>query len=502
MVRQQKHPLVPVVALSSKRQRLWVSLGVGFLNLSTAPESEDGDSHSSLYTLPLYNLCVIPKRNCFIFKSRTPDGGIPKMYVEPCDAAVFPLWSALFSRITGRLFEDYYKLGAELARGSFATVHKATKLSDGSVYAVKYITISVKRAQTSAQLANETRIMADFGDTPGLMGAKEVFHEKGAIYIVMDLYAGGSLKELICDYAPYGTRESTAGEILRKLGHPLAYMHAMGIAHRDVKLENCICKTEGRFPPDNVVLADFGFSIYMAETSPSKRNFAVGTPVYVAPEAARNQPHGFPVDIYALGVLTYRMLASEYPVEGKDDRDTLKILAGNQRDQKISYTKSSALRNLSPHCISFLKATLQWNANKRISARGVLVHRWIQPDIFPYKRNRSSSNSNSNSNSNKRRIGWKDAILAVMFVNRLAATVEFGFSLNANGWRDVHNARTPREVGSWTAEAFNERMKRASIGKENALGAISSAGKRTASRIESVIKLRTTPTASPAKGPS
>ncbi len=394
------------------------------------------------------------------------------MHIEPEDMALLVVWAQTLERITGRVFDDHYELGNELARGSFATVYKATRFSTGENVAVKVIATSAKRAQTAAQLAAETRAMAQFGEVQGLMGAKEVFHEKGLVYIVMDLYKGGSLKELVCDHAPYGAAERVACNVALKLCRALAIMHSQGVAHRDVKLENCLCR-DNSFPPTDVVLADFGFAIYMRETPPSKRSYAVGTPVYVSPEAARSEPHGMEVDMYALGVLVYRMMASEYPVEGRDDRETLRIMAGGQ--VHVRYDKSS-LRDVSPACIRFMKATLQWDPRKRISAQAALVHPWLISALEEeYAISGRLRQETIGRITPKRR--WKMAIYGVVVVRALREGLE---SLHVPGKRDY---------GSWSG--MNERLKRVSLGKENALAAISSVGKRTSSRIESVIKLRT-----------
>lgn len=459
LVRSQRHRLAPVL---TPRVRLWLSLGVGTLHLSRAP------TELPLHTLPLYQLNVTTRRSHIAL--RCPG---TRMHIEPEDMSLLSLWGDTLERITGRVFDDHYRLGNELARGSFATVYKATRKSTGENVAVKLISTSAKRAQTAAQLAAETRAMAQFGDVQGLMGAKEVFHEKGLVYIVMEFYKGGSLKELVCDHAPYGAAERIARNVALKLCRALAIMHGHGVAHRDVKLENCLCR-DNSFPPDDVVLADFGFAIYMRETPPSKRSYAVGTPVYVSPEAARSEPHGTEVDMYALGVLVYRMMASEYPVEGRDDRETLRIMAGGQ--VKVNYNKTS-LRDVSPACIRFLKATLQWDPRKRISARAALVHPWL---IVALEEEYAVSGvlrrvGLLGSVTPKRR--WKMAIYGVVAMRWLREGLE---GLNAPGRRDY---------GSWTG--MNERLKRVSLGKENALAAISSVSKMTSSRIESVIKLRT-----------
>lgn len=465
LVRTTRHRVGPVLA---PRQRLWLSVSAGALHL--AADVAALPQHS----LPLCALALTVRRAHLVLRAAH-----LRLLVEPETGADLAAWGAALARATGRVFADHYRLGAELARGSFATVHRATRVATGASVAVKLITTAARRAQSATQLAAETRVMAQFGGHPGLMGAREVFHERGAVYIVMDLYRGGSLKELVCERAPYGVAERDAAPIALKLLRALAALHAAGVAHRDVKLENCLVR-DGTFPPDDVVLADFGFAIYVAETTPSKRSYAVGTPVYVSPEASRSEAHGTPVDMYALGVLVFRMMTGEYPVEGRDDRETLRAMGG-PRPLRVDY-QLPAFRDVSPDCVRFLKAALQWDPRKRLSARGALVHPWLARAHAEEEATRGAPTAaawrvgrSAEATSRKR---WKAAAVAVLFLERLRKRV---------AEREI---RREREYATWTADMFAERFKRVSIGKENALAAISDVGRRTSTRLGAVMKMR------------
>ena len=97
----------------------------------------------------------------------------------------------------------------------------------------------------------------------------------------------------------------------RLLGHVvgvlegLAYLHARGVVHRDVKFENVIVTPAGR-----AVLFDFDLSVGLAEAS---ERVSAGTLPYLSPEQARGEPASPSSDLYAVGVLLYRILTGELP---------------------------------------------------------------------------------------------------------------------------------------------------------------------------------------------
>jgi serine/threonine protein kinase len=93
--------------------------------------------------------------------------------------------------------------------------------------------------------------------------------------------------------------------ILKQLLLAVNHMHHSGIAHKDIKLENILMDKEGR-----VKLIDFGFALY---TDDKKISDHIGTPLYKAPELVKKEDHGFPVDIWAIGIATILMMTMESP---------------------------------------------------------------------------------------------------------------------------------------------------------------------------------------------
>ena len=128
--------------------------------------------------------------------------------------------------------------------------------------------------------------------------------------------AGGELFSLIRKAKRFP--ENDARYFFQQLVCGLEYLHAAGVTHRDVKLENTLIG--GSRPGTLVKICDFGYS-KRPEVEQSQCKSIVGTPAYLAPEVLANKPYrGSAVDVWSAGVLLYVMLVGAYPFEDPLDR--------------------------------------------------------------------------------------------------------------------------------------------------------------------------------------
>lgn len=80
------------------------------------------------------------------------------------------------------------------------------------------------------------------------------------------------------------------------------HMHSCNIIHRDLKPENVLIAGDG-----TLKVADFGCAVLVPPPH-SPRMTLCGTPEYLAPEMIHQSGHGFPVDIWAIGIFIYELL--------------------------------------------------------------------------------------------------------------------------------------------------------------------------------------------------
>jgi tRNA A-37 threonylcarbamoyl transferase component Bud32 len=127
-------------------------------------------------------------------------------------------------------------------------------------------------------------------------------------YIVMEYVAGGTMERFCVPEGLLPVDEVV--EIVFKCARALAYAHAQGVTHRDIKPGNILYAAE----PADVRIGDFGLALNLgAETT---QITGVGSPAYMSPEQIREELVDHRTDLYSLGVVMYQLLAGELPFKG------------------------------------------------------------------------------------------------------------------------------------------------------------------------------------------
>jgi serine/threonine protein kinase len=205
-----------------------------------------------------------------------------------------------------RVVAGRYELGSVLGAGSSAVVHRARDLRRGVEVAIKCFRPGGSERDLRQQ-RQEMALLARL-DHPGLVR----LHDGGLVedcpFVVTDLVEGPTLAERIATGPPL------APGVVRRLGahlaDALAYVHAAGIVHRDVKPANVLLGNCGR-----PRLADFGIARTLEATAATADGCVVGTAAYLAPEQVRGEFVAPATDVYALGLVLLEALTGrrEFP---------------------------------------------------------------------------------------------------------------------------------------------------------------------------------------------
>jgi eukaryotic-like serine/threonine-protein kinase len=209
------------------------------------------------------------------------------------------------------LFADRYRLERRLGVGGMATVqlaldtrlerHVAVKLLAEHLAADSNFVSRFRREALAAARLVHPNIVQVFD-----FGAEE---STGRQYIVMEFVDGPSCAEILREL---GRLESDdAVSILIQACRGLDYAHRNGVVHRDVKPGNLLRSREG----GQVKLADFGIAKAAEHSDMTKVGSVLGTAAYLSPEQARGESAGPSSDLYALGVVSYQLLAGRLPYE-------------------------------------------------------------------------------------------------------------------------------------------------------------------------------------------
>ena len=151
---------------------------------------------------------------------------------------------------------------------------------------------------------------------PSIVKVLESFEANNTVYYVMEYVDGGSLDKYIAEKGGLDEKEALARA--RQIGGALAFMHARGMLHLDLKPGNVMRSADGR-----MILIDFGLAKQYDENGEPESSTDVGggTPGYAPVEQANyHEGKDFPVtmDVYALGATLYKMLTGERPPEASE----------------------------------------------------------------------------------------------------------------------------------------------------------------------------------------
>jgi eukaryotic-like serine/threonine-protein kinase len=208
---------------------------------------------------------------------------------------------------------DRYDVEAEIGHGGMATVYRARDLRHNRTVAIKVLHPDLAASVGSDRFLREIGISARL-EHPNSLTLIDSGEADGLLFYVMPFVEGESLRERIL---PTRDRLPVADvvRLLAEITDALSEAHRLGIVHRDVKPENVMLS--GR----HALVVDFGVAKALRDASSSHAltsiGISLGTPSYMAPEQAAADPAAdHRVDIYAVGILGYELLAGQPPFTG------------------------------------------------------------------------------------------------------------------------------------------------------------------------------------------
>jgi serine/threonine-protein kinase len=213
-----------------------------------------------------------------------------------------PLFLAFQEAVAGR-----YSLERELGRGGMGVVYLAREVRLDRLVAIKLLPPALaaqgslrdrfmREATTAARLSH-----------PYIVPIHAVDEIAGFVFIVMAYVDGETLAQRVSSRGPLSADDVT--RILREVSWALAYAHAQGVVHRDVKPANILLERGTH----RAMVADFGIARLTHNTGETAIGELMGTPEFMSPEQASGEPVDGRSDLYSLGVVGFYALSGALP---------------------------------------------------------------------------------------------------------------------------------------------------------------------------------------------
>jgi serine/threonine-protein kinase len=204
-----------------------------------------------------------------------------------------------------------YSLQRELGRGGMGIVYLAHEVALDRPVALKLLPPHLAAdAALRERFMREARTAARLSQ-PNIVSIHTVEQVGNFVFFTMAYVEGETLGAAVRRRGPLPAAE--AARIVREVAWALAYAHAQGVVHRDVKPENILLEQgNGR-----ALVTDFGIAQVSAGPGLTGRGEVLGTAEFMSPEQASGEAVDERSDIYSLGVVAYFMLTGRLPFEGE-----------------------------------------------------------------------------------------------------------------------------------------------------------------------------------------
>ena len=201
-----------------------------------------------------------------------------------------------------------YRIMERIGRGGMATVFRAYHPALDRFVAIKVLPdFFAEEPDYRERFQQEARSVARLKH-PNILEIFDYGYDDGTAYLVLELVEGGTLADRVGK--PMDLREVV--RLLEPVGSALDHAHTHGILHRDIKPSNILLQQDG-----TPVLADFGLAkMTGAAHRLTSSGTVMGTPEYMSPEQAADEPVGPAADQYSLAVVAYEMLTGRVPFLG------------------------------------------------------------------------------------------------------------------------------------------------------------------------------------------
>lgn len=270
-------------------------------------------------------------------------------------------------------FPEHLTLADEIARGAFCVIKRCINLNNHSEFSTKVIDLeqlATTTGLTEEDVEREVSICLKLRH-PHVVELLSAYIQEDHVYMVTELMDGADLCIEIVNRVNDGFvySEAVASHYIKQVFEALAYCHSQGIVHRDLKPQNIQLASKDDAAP--VKLVDFSIAIELPPEGMITSG-RIGTPHYMSPEVVNRKFYGTAVDMWSCGVVLYILLSGNFPFNGCGEKIFKVISTGDYQMVDKEW------QCISEKAKTLIKALLEYDAYKRITAEEALNHPWLK----------------------------------------------------------------------------------------------------------------------------
>lgn len=283
------------------------------------------------------------------------------------------------SLVTGNDGQIRWHKGHIIGAGSFGDVYMGLNVMTGELMAVKQVVLpsldsgfsemkpsDIKKQEVRVDaLQREIELLRKLSH-PNIVRYIGFQRDDTHLNILLEYIPGGSITGILAAYGPL--QEGLIKSFIRQVLQGLAFLHAQGIVHRDIKGGNILVDNKGQ-----AKISDFGISKQIQEevlsSVVSQRASLQGSVFWMAPEVVKQTYYTHKADIWGLGCLVIEMLTGTHPFPQFNQMQAI-FQIGSMIGPDIP-------EHTSPACRRFLEQTFKINHHERPSADELLEHEFL-----------------------------------------------------------------------------------------------------------------------------
>jgi serine/threonine-protein kinase len=282
--------------------------------------------------------------------------------------------------LIGQVIDARYEIERAISEGAMGRVYLARHSRLSRRFAIKVLFGDLaaqpqmrarfaREAEAASRLEHRNLVsVVDFGES-----------DRGLLYLAMEYIEGRTLDAILREEGTFS--EERAVQITRDLCRGLRHLHARGLVHRDLKLENVIVVHDRDVEVPKIV--DFGVAWMPVGATKDDRltreGVVIGTPAFMSPEQAFGDSIDARSDLFSLGVVLYHLLAGRGPFEGNSFEVLQQIVSAP--------VPSFAARNPDVHVSPELEALVMRLLSKHPAERPATAQALIEAlDSLPGRR--------------------------------------------------------------------------------------------------------------------